>query len=230
MSESADERELLVAEYVLGTLAGQARADFEQRLANDASLQRLLAVWQERLVGFDQSTPPREVPARVWHALEARLDAQAGKAARGPWWRSLMLWRSLTAAAVLGLALVVITPLLLPGDEPQAVDRLVMQEQDQSPQWVLLAEWDQRRMTVTRVGAAPLSDQDYELWLLPSDGGAPVSMGVMRGAQTVASLPAGFAPEQVKAFAMSLEPYGGSPSGAPTGPVLYVAAMPQPSA
>ncbi|MCD6061837.1 MAG: hypothetical protein K0S16_2148 [Moraxellaceae bacterium] len=69
------------------------------------------------------------------------------------------------------------------------------------------------------------ADRDLELWAIP-EGGAPQSLGVIRrseatkaevalGAEAQARLAGG------KVLAISLEPAGGSPTGAPTGPVLY---------
>ena len=66
--------------------------------------------------------------------------------------------------------------------------------------------------------------QSYELWLLPAEGGAPLSLAVL------GSLDARFAVPQAHAgrlrsgakFAVSVEPAGGSPTGAPTGPVILI--------
>ena len=73
-------------------------------------------------------------------------------------------------------------------------------------------------------GAAPIPDRVFELWALPGAGAAPVSLGLLP-AQGDAVLPV---PEQVRsilergaALAVSVEPPGGSPTGQPTGPVLY---------
>jgi anti-sigma-K factor RskA len=63
----------------------------------------------------------------------------------------------------------------------------------------------------------------YELWALPQ-GAAPKSLGVIPpGAIVRVPLPA-TAEElltSIPALAVSLEPPGGSPTGQPTGPVLF---------
>ncbi len=68
----------------------------------------------------------------------------------------------------------------------------------------------------------------HELWALPANGGAPVSLGLMphTGAER-RTLTAAQRAElaSAKQLAVSLEPSGGSPTGAPTGPVLLVAAL-----
>jgi anti-sigma-K factor RskA len=73
----------------------------------------------------------------------------------------------------------------------------------------------------------PPAGKSYELWGLP-DGGAPVSLGLLPASGEVrrdlvaAQRVALAASTKV---AVSLEPAGGSPTGAPTGPVLYVAEL-----
>jgi len=66
----------------------------------------------------------------------------------------------------------------------------------------------------------------YELWALPGAGAAPVSLGLMpksgRGTLQLNDAQR-LALSRSRQIAVSLEPPGGSPTGAPTGPVLFVA-------
>jgi anti-sigma-K factor RskA len=75
------------------------------------------------------------------------------------------------------------------------------------------------------VAAAPQTGRSYELWLVNKGLRAPRSLGVVQNAAfTVASSRlAGISPNIVRdsTFAVTLEPLGGSPSGLPTGPILY---------
>jgi anti-sigma-K factor RskA len=61
------------------------------------------------------------------------------------------------------------------------------------------------------------NDHDLELWALQAGETQPRSLGVMpaSGIRLVAPLAAG------TQLMVSLEPRGGSPTGSPTGPVLY---------
>jgi anti-sigma-K factor RskA len=62
------------------------------------------------------------------------------------------------------------------------------------------------------------------LWLVQDSLGAPKSLGVIDDPHAmVRPTLAGYNPEVIKSatFAVSLEPEGGSPTGAPTGPVVF---------
>jgi anti-sigma-K factor RskA len=64
------------------------------------------------------------------------------------------------------------------------------------------------------------ADRALELWSLPASG-APRSLGVI-AADKATVVKRGGVLDGTTALAVTLEPPGGSPSGAPTGPVLYV--------
>jgi anti-sigma-K factor RskA len=64
----------------------------------------------------------------------------------------------------------------------------------------------------------------WELWMLPGEDQRPVSLGLIttHDAQTViVPEPLSAKLDQAQGLAMSVEPAGGSPTGLPTGPVLY---------
>jgi anti-sigma-K factor RskA len=78
---------------------------------------------------------------------------------------------------------------------------------------------------VTRVDVA--ADRALQLWMLP-DGGNPRSLGLVSATSVVRvalPAPAEDALRTIPALAVSLEPPGGSPTGLPTGPVLYSGAI-----
>jgi anti-sigma-K factor RskA len=66
--------------------------------------------------------------------------------------------------------------------------------------------------------------QSYELWLLPEEGGAPISLAVLGSLDARFKLPEAQV-SRVRSgakLAVSVEPAGGSPTGGPTGPVILV--------
>ena len=81
-----------------------------------------------------------------------------------------------------------------------------------------------RYLSVKPVGRVDVAaDRALELWMLP-DGASPRSLGLISATGVVRvalSGPADQALRNIPALAVSLEPRGGSPTGLPTGPVLY---------
>jgi anti-sigma-K factor RskA len=68
------------------------------------------------------------------------------------------------------------------------------------------------------------ADRVLELWSVPPQG-APRSLGLISASGTTvlsrAKLPATLLKGGTAALAVSVEPPGGSPTGAPTGPVVF---------
>ena len=81
-----------------------------------------------------------------------------------------------------------------------------------------------RRVAVRQLASAP-PGRSHELWIIAGPGQAPRSLGVINAADAAKphSMPEHVAQALPKGaiLAVSLEPAGGSPTGAPTGPVLY---------
>jgi anti-sigma-K factor RskA len=105
-------------------------------------------------------------------------------------------------------------------------DRLVavLQQQPTAPAFLLTVDTQARTLVVRRISATPETGRSYELWLVPGRSSAPRSLGVVGNDEfTQRTLPGNVDLDTLRAatFAVSLEPSGGSPSGAPTGPVLF---------
>jgi anti-sigma-K factor RskA len=105
-------------------------------------------------------------------------------------------------------------------------DRLVavLQQQPTAPAFLLTLDTQHRTLFVRRVSATPETNHSYELWLISSRFPAPRSLGVVGNDEfTQRALPGNYDVDTLRAasYAVSLEPTGGSPSGAPTGPVLF---------
>lgn len=217
----------LAAQYAAGTLRGGARRRYEALLPGHPALRAAHRRWQERLMPLTASLPPRTPPAHVWPRIAARLWPAAAAPAPLPWWQRLAPWRGLTAlagTACLALALVLALP-----ERAQPPVVVVLQGTAGGAQgintFVASVSGDGRAL-VTRP-LLPVSieaNRVLELWSVPPDG-APRSLGLISasGATVIARerLPATLLKGGTAALAVSLEPPGGSPTGAPTGPVLY---------
>jgi anti-sigma-K factor RskA len=216
----------LAAQYVLGTLSPRARRRFSRLARADPVLAAAIRAWDDRLSPLAESLPPVEPPHKVWAGILARIDrAAAGSMPeRRTAWATVSLWRGLTLtgfATAIALALVLLSP---PLERPAATLVVVLAGQDAKPAFVASADRNGRLLTIKAVASlSPGADRSLQLWALPAAGN-PRPLGLVPASGVVQiALPveAGTVLQNVPALAVSLEPRGGSPTGLPTGPVLY---------
>jgi anti-sigma-K factor RskA len=210
----------LAAEYVLGTLRGRARRRFERWLLSP-QVGALVKAWENRLAGLEPQLEPVAPPANVWRGIENKLELRRFK--RQP----AMRWMAIAASVM--FFVVVGVYVAKPPASPQLTAESSLQADPQTIYWrvEVLGDNQELRLQVQNVHDLP-PGKAHELWALPEGGGAPVSLGLMphTGDQhrvlTAAQRAALSGSRQI---AVSLEPAGGSPTGAPTGPVLLVAPL-----
>lgn len=211
-------RERLAAEYALGTLRGRARERLRRWLREDAELARAVAAWEARLAPMAEAVEPVAPPARVWKQVESRMGHSSPPVSSI--WKTLGLIASGAAAALLAVA-VLLPP--QPTGIPASYVAVLTDPKTNQPVLIATAE---RGETILRVNtldpAIHVAGRSLELWALPH-GGKPRSLGLISERKLALKLAA--AADQslgdVPALAVSLEPQGGSPTGQPTGPVLY---------
>jgi anti-sigma-K factor RskA len=219
----------LAAQYVLGTLAGRARRRFEREARENPIVAAALRRWEERLLPFAEAVSPIAPPARVWTAILARLGAsvpspeprRAPRGAGSAWWR----W---VAIAGLATSLALAIALFKPAPErPEGTLVVVLAGQDAKPAIIATAARTGRVLTLKAIGPLTVApDRGLELWMLPESGN-PRSLGLVTAlppanvARVTLPATADQALQNIPALAISLEPAGGSPTGLPTGPVLY---------
>jgi anti-sigma-K factor RskA len=214
-------RHALAASYVLGTLRGPARRRFERATLADPALAALVARWEGFLTPLCDGVTPVAPPERLWSVIEARLGRSRPAPAPGLW-SSVSFWRWLGAGfATAALALLAVT-IGLRGPAPVESPALVavLSTPEQAPRMLVEQAGGMIRVRVLAPWAAS-ADTDHELWVVPKDG-APRSLGVVPKTGEARLRPAGLDRllEGGVAFAVSREPRGGSPTGAPTGAVL----------
>ena len=158
-----------------------------------------------------------------WRHLERELGLARYRA---PWHRRTGFWRAWAAAATAMLALGVGFELLRPAPEVTPLLEIAQLTGKADVSRVTAKVSRDGRTLELRAARAVLAGpaQSYELWLLPAEGGAPVSLAVLGSLDARFALP----PGQVgrlrtgAKLAVSVEPAGGSPTGAPTGAVILV--------
>lgn len=214
------ERDALAGEYVLGTLdARQARA-VERAMETDAALRAAVEAWEARLAPLTALATPEAPPPGLWNRIAASLEPPAPVRAVAPrapgFWRAWALGASAVAA---GLAAVLV---FRPVPVPEARLMTVLLTQRDQPAWLVESEGGALRLAALNPQPVP-SDRVMQLWALPQGAEAPTSLGLIPaedGRLTVT--PAQIRPEPGMLIEITLEPPGGSPTGRPTGPVLFI--------
>ncbi len=216
----------LAADYVAGTLRGAARRRFEALLPAHPSLRQAVRDWQNLLMPLTLGIAPQTPPPQVWQRIESRIGGAAVHAPMAVrWWGRLTFWRglsALTTVAALSLSVLLANP--EPAQPPIVVVLSSTAPAAEGPvaaSFVASISGDGRAVvTKPLLNVSLEANRALELWALPASG-APRSLGLISasGASVVQKnkVQAGTA-----ALAVSLEPAGGSPTGAPTGPVLFV--------
>jgi anti-sigma-K factor RskA len=212
--------ERLAADYVLGLIPPRARRRFERAMAGDATLAALVAAWSERLAPLDEMTAEETPPAHVWRAIERRIPVTSPVAPARPRAGALAFWRGVAfvaASACAGLLVYIARHPAPPA--PQVVAMLA--DSKGAVGWIALSGPRAGEVSVASIGATA-SDPSHSLELWGIAGGSPKPLGLLAPEPdrplllSVAALPGAGG-----VLAISQEPPGGSPTGLPTGPVVY---------
>jgi len=216
-------RDLLAGEYAMGLLPPRARARFERLMAGDADLARLVADWQERLAPIDRTAPAVSPPRRLWRAIEQGTLQRSFPPLprRTGWLHSLAFWRGLAGAAAAAAAALAIYIAVTPGPAHTPIVLAVLSDSNGTPGFIATRGERAGEVAVDPVRPEELAPQkSFELWAIA--GGPPKPLGLVSATPGKPLLvPASSAVAAGTVLAVSLEPEGGSPTGLPTGPVLF---------
>lgn len=232
----------LAAEFALGLLEGAERTAFEARLPVEPDLLREVRTWQAQFASIAEDhvapvTPPALLERQIMQAIGAGPETPS-------MWSRLGLWQGLTGMMT-AVSAVAVGFAVLPALDPPAVPpgTPVLPEGEGIPPGTILMSHlapteganlglaatlePSGALQIRRVAGGPTDGRAQEVWLIVGDS-APVSLGLLTelpettlqpGAEAVRLFRAG------AALAISDEPIGGSPTGAPTGAVLAVGTM-----
>lgn len=229
------ETDMQAAEYVLGTLSAEERAEFEALLATDQAAQQAVAAWERRLAPLGDAVEDVTPPARIWGAIENALPRPV-RPTPDPIERDLLgqlpgvallrhsrdRWRRATyvlGALAAGLILVGVERSLVPRQESQGAYVAVVNRGGDEPALIIRVDLASRTVFVRPVAAEVPKGHSLELWYI-GQGKTPKSMGLVDKAERKMRLPADASLEKAD-FAVTVEPEGGSPTGNPTGPIVY---------
>nr|WP_276081924.1 anti-sigma factor [Methylobacterium sp. GC_Met_2] len=208
------------AEYVLGTLDAREREAVEREAAADPVARARIDAWERRLGPLSEAVPDVSPPTRVRAALLRAVQGgdrpYAGQIevlrARLRRWRFAAGGAGLVAT---GLALLLaFGPASAPSDGRYLA---VVQGGGTLPALIVRVDTRTGIAQVRRLSAEAPADRSLELWYVGAQG--PKPLGLLGADQSQVRLPPTTAPNGV--IAVSVEPPGGSPTGQPTGPVVY---------
>lgn len=209
----------LAGEYVLGTLQGSARDEFEQLLANDYGLQQEVAAWEQRLGPMLDTVEPVNPPAGIWSEIETHITPKDQQEKSGIW-DSLNFWRSMSVVAatlVLGLSLSLFG-LLQETSELEQV--MVVTNHKSQAGWIVDTRRRDPMLHVSAVEPTPLpAGKVCQLWL-ETEQGVLVPVGVLphQGSQAM-ELPEAI--RQDSRFKVSIESAAVAPVEQPSDEIVF---------
>jgi anti-sigma-K factor RskA len=212
----------LASEYVLGTLRGSARRRFERWRASTSLVDQRCRFWEERLMRLAKDLTPVQPPAHVWPAIQRRLKLTTPRPA-------LRRMRSFALAASVVLVVGVAGLLYwrsIQTVRPTFVSTISAKSGEQVWQLEVFGNTNRLVAHAAKLPARP-AGSDYELWALPK-GRAPVSLGVLPAEGATTRTLTAIQKEALASssqVAVSIEPHGGSPTGQPTGDIVFVAPL-----
>jgi anti-sigma-K factor RskA len=236
---------MIAAEWALGLLEGEELLAARGKYSTDPDFAWRKEWWDDWFAPLTDAIPGAEPSAQVWNGITARIAAQQAAGAvsdealpptnvialearlrRWQWVAGLT-----SAAAAVALALLAFAPGNAPVDAPgQAPAQIAVAPMVAT---VPIGETGLRldvtyipeseRMLVAAIGLTADGVHDHELWLVPADGGALQSLGVVApGEVRSMTVPAAITAKlgDGASLVLTREPIGGKPEGIDAGPVV----------
>ncbi|MBT8388548.1 MAG: anti-sigma factor [Altererythrobacter sp.] len=224
--------DLLAAEYALGLLEDEELLSARGRIAREPELAAAVAKWERQIAPLLDEVAGAAPSPDLWQRIESEVNAR-DLAPQGSnvidLSQQLTRWKWATglssAAAAIALAF-----LALPGSGPDPVTPAA-----EAPLMASIAIADtplrlgvtylpaSEEMLVSASGLSADGVHDHELWLVPGDGGALQSLGVVvPGEERRVALPGEISRNMADGAQLLLtrEPLGGKPADQNAGPVV----------
>jgi anti-sigma-K factor RskA len=231
---------VIAAEWALGLLEGEELLAARGKYATDPEFAWRKEWWDNWFAPWtDDMAGAAEPGAHVWDGIAARIGAQPDAAApaaplgevvelkarlrRWQWTAALT-----SAAAAVALALFLSSPLGSPVSPPTqvaAAEPMIATVPIGETGLRLDVTYipESERMLIAAIGLAPDGVHDHELWLVPDDGSAAKSLGVVApGEVRSMAVPAEVIAElhDGSRLLLTREPLGGKPADAEAGPIV----------
>ena len=243
---------MMAAEYSLGLLEGEELLDARGREASDPEFAWRKAWWDNWFAPFTDDMAGMEPSEKVWAQIKAQVDSSAGadagagaevvtlqvaqaeaRARRWQWTAGIT-----SAAAAVLLAVLVFSPGTGPSapinspEAPQLADAAPLVGQvpvgDEGLRLDVTYLPQNEELLVGAIGLTADGVHDHELWLVPADGSALQSLGVVVPGEVrrikLSRDVIGNVSDGV-GLVVTREPIGGKPKGVDAGPVVAQGAL-----
>lgn len=235
---------MIAAEWALGLLEGEELLAARGKYATDPDFAWRKEWWDGWFAPLSDAMPEAEPGEHVWDGIAARVaaaqqvaGAPAGEVAAGSNVVALearvRLWQRVAGLSSIAAAALLAWVALTPAQSPVAPQPAQIAAAAPLVATVPIGETGLRldvtyipqakRMVVGAVGLTPDGVHDHELWLVPADGTALQSLGVVKpGAVRSMTLPAAAVAKlgDGASLVLTREPIGGKPEGKDAGPVV----------
>ena len=217
-----EELSVLAGEYVLGVLDPPQMREIEAALGENAVLRDAVAFWEQKLHPLSAFAPQVEPPPGAWDAIAARIAGASNKSAAAQGLKGGAPWRWATAGFAAAAAALLLYVAITPAAPPLVA--VLHAPHQQAASWIATTSGDGLHLSVV-ANEIPPPGRTFELWAIPARAKRPEPLGVIpsNGTLKIAALPRGL--REGATLAISIEPPGGSPTGQPTGPVVFVGAL-----
>ncbi|MDP2803641.1 MAG: anti-sigma factor [Phreatobacter sp.] len=216
-------------EYVAGLMSPEEQEAFERLIASDPMVRSAVADWRTRLLALDETATQMAPSEGLWPAIERAIGAARPEQAKPGWFARL--WQDVSAlrlaslagaAAALVMALLLVTQPFGRSDKPTVV--AVLNAPNTSEAGAIVEAFADGRIRVVPLRAIPVPEgRVLQVWTLWDRQVGPRSVGLMERAEARDYVTSGMPrPVGQQMYEITLEPAGGSPTGRPTGPILYV--------
>ena len=226
-----DDPDVAAAELALGLLEGDDRAAALRRQLADPAFAREVEQWRDHFALLFAETAAVEPGAALAPRVEQQLDsATAPRPVANrivEFWRPLAVMSSLAAASLAAVLVMRVdpTPVVIAPPTPQAQLVAALAPAEKGAPVALYYDAAQQLVRMPAPMDIP-AGHSAQLWAIKGDK-PPVPLGLFRvvGTTIIADAKSAAALEPGTILAISIEPVGGSPTGAPTGPVVASGAL-----
>ena len=225
-----DDIDGIAAEYVLGTLTHAERQDAAARRAKDPAFDAVVLDWERRLSPLAEAVVPVEPPPDLYNKIRVQIglsgdvislrERAEAVTRRATWWRNAAVAMTSVAAALAGVVGWQDYQRRLMPTQYVAV----LQADQKLPAFLLTVDTKANMFVISAMKKPEEPEKSYQLWLVHNDMPHPKSLGVFDDSEMDVRPMAGGKMHDMMmdgTYAVSVEPKGGSPTGAPTGPVVF---------